>query len=154
MTLDPVRPDVPASLALLRWQIGRSGAQERRVRRYADGSSTGAVELLRRLEGGARASKKRTFAVSFRCGFCSLLVGAALDGRWPDFSLLKWFVFVGGLALISLAVIRPRLSTAPSAAPAHRRSSRLGDVEPARLLRTATVLSVSTCPAAPGRRSR
>lgn len=50
-------------------------------------------------------SKKRAFAIVFISGFFSMLAFAALDGRWPDFSLTGFLLFVGGLSVISLASI-------------------------------------------------
>lgn len=45
-------------------------------------------------------SAKRTFAIVFIGGFYSAFVSAALDGRWPSFSLPGFLIFVGGLAVL------------------------------------------------------
>ena len=50
-------------------------------------------------------SKKRTFAVVFISGFFSVLAFAALDGSWPNFSLLGFLGLSSGLAVIGLAGI-------------------------------------------------
>jgi hypothetical protein len=46
-------------------------------------------------------SRKRSLAIVLVCGFFSVLVNAAFDGSWPDFSLARFLVFIGGLVVIS-----------------------------------------------------
>ena len=50
-------------------------------------------------------SKTRISATVFFGGLLPVLAEAALDGSWPDVSLSGFLLLVGGLAVISLAVI-------------------------------------------------
>ena len=44
----------------------------------------------------------RMLAIVLVCGVYSVVVGAMLDGSWPDFSPRGLLVYVGGLVLIGL----------------------------------------------------
>ena len=50
-------------------------------------------------------AKTRSLVFILFCGFLPMLYDRVVDGQWPDWSLAKWTVFLGGLVVIAIAFI-------------------------------------------------